>query len=81
MKSGLLVASDDGIQTEKWAAEKAERRLSKGGLPLKEDKDGGASLWKNRALLPAMWVPKELNCSVGLLGIYLTFLSHLYLHQ
>lgn len=54
MKSGLLVASDDGIQTEKWAAEKAERRLSKGGLPLKEDKDGGASLWKNRgaAILP-----------------------------
>jgi len=32
MKSGLLIASDDGIQTEKWAAEKAERRLSKGGL-------------------------------------------------
>lgn len=48
MKSGLLIASDGGIQTEKWAAEKAERRPSRGGLPLKEDKGSGASLRKNR---------------------------------
>ena len=40
MKSGLLIDSDDRIQTENCAADKPERRPSQGGLLFKEDEDG-----------------------------------------
>lgn len=48
MKSGLLIDSDDRIQTENCAADKAERRSSQGGSLFKEHEDGGTSLCKNR---------------------------------